>query len=289
MSDLLHLTNTNFPECLSSSLGLLLSSCTMCDVTLICDDGHVNAHKIVLAAASSFFKRSLSLIQHQQPLFYLRGVRRAEMHAILSYIYSGSAHVAELNLANLLSLANDLEIDGLTKAQELPVESKTQDNNQLVVSDRSDEHVSAKSDETSLKFDGPIIQPTEQNDKESVLDVKPESISAENLPKSQQLIAVKDEELEVLPPKEKKSIKIQKNLSDQQSPQHVSTNPTVVDSEETPVTCPMCKVSLRSLRNLRLHMHSKGNIQCKHCKLFFSSCHSILIHRRGRCRKVVQD
>ena len=44
------------------------------DVTLVCDDDdQIGAHKVILSAASTFFKNIFKRNQHSHPLLYLRG------------------------------------------------------------------------------------------------------------------------------------------------------------------------------------------------------------------------
>ena len=44
------------------------------DVTLVCDNNQVQAHKVIIAACSPFFKSILRRNPHQHPLLYLKGV-----------------------------------------------------------------------------------------------------------------------------------------------------------------------------------------------------------------------
>jgi len=87
------------------------------DVTLACEDNQVNAHKLVLSAASDFFKHILRKNKHDHPLIYLTGVKFSDLVAILDFIYTGETEVAEDNLENLLSTASKLKVKGLTESQ----------------------------------------------------------------------------------------------------------------------------------------------------------------------------
>ena len=117
MKEKFQLENRSFNSSLASSLCSLLSSSTLCDCTLICSDGQLSAHKVILAAISSFFSSVFSLHHHQHPLIYMRGVKTGQMQAVLSYAYSGGAQVAQDNLPSFLALAEDLEIEGLLKRE----------------------------------------------------------------------------------------------------------------------------------------------------------------------------
>jgi len=87
------------------------------DITLACEDNQVNAHKLVLSAASDFFKDILRKFKHDHALVYLTDVRFCDLQAILDFIYTGETEVAEDNLESLLTTAGKLRIKGLTESQ----------------------------------------------------------------------------------------------------------------------------------------------------------------------------
>merc|ERR1712204_121919 len=53
------------------------------DVTIACDDDQINAHKVILSAASPFFHNILKRNPHSHPLLYLRGTVKKDMLALL--------------------------------------------------------------------------------------------------------------------------------------------------------------------------------------------------------------
>ena len=120
MSEKVQFINHNFASSLSNSLFSLISNNSLCDVTLVCDDGQLFAHKVILAACSSFFcslfnARSSIYLPHQQCLLFIRGVKYHQMKALLQYIYQGNAEIKEEDIRNVLEVANDLKIEGLTQ------------------------------------------------------------------------------------------------------------------------------------------------------------------------------
>ena len=69
------------------------------DVTLACDDdGQIQAHKVIIAACSPFFRNILRKNSHQHPLLYLKGVKYKELISVLNFMYQG-----EVSLLLLLS------------------------------------------------------------------------------------------------------------------------------------------------------------------------------------------
>ena len=83
------------------------------DVTIACDDDQVDAHKLILSAASPLFEKILMRNPHKHPLLYLRGTKKKDIEALLDYMYSGETQVLQENLEDFMSLANSLEVKGL--------------------------------------------------------------------------------------------------------------------------------------------------------------------------------
>ena len=62
------------------------------NVTLVCDDKkQFKAHKIVLSACSSVFRRIIKDLPKNGSVIYLRGIQHQEMESILEYMYLGGA------------------------------------------------------------------------------------------------------------------------------------------------------------------------------------------------------
>jgi len=86
------------------------------DVTLACEDEEqVSAHKVILSACSPFFKNILRKNQHQHPLLYLKGVKYSDLQSVLNFMYHGEVNVAQEELNNFLSIAEELKVKGLTQ------------------------------------------------------------------------------------------------------------------------------------------------------------------------------
>jgi len=85
------------------------------DVTLLCEDTQIEAHKLILGACSTFFKNVLRRTNHHHPMLYLKGVFGKDLQGILNFIYSGETKVAEEELNAFLSVAEELQVKGLTQ------------------------------------------------------------------------------------------------------------------------------------------------------------------------------
>ena len=106
---------TEFANNISNAFYDLKENKDFTDLTLVCaEHQQVEVHKVVMAASSNFFKKVLKHIKHSHPLVYLKGIKIADMEALLSYMYQGQVSLAEENLNSFLILAEELEVRGLT-------------------------------------------------------------------------------------------------------------------------------------------------------------------------------
>lgn len=86
------------------------------DVTLVCDDDQIQAHKVILSACSEFFQRILRRNKHEHPLLYLKDVKHSDLVSVLNFMYHGRVSVAQDELNSFLSVAEDLKVKGLTQS-----------------------------------------------------------------------------------------------------------------------------------------------------------------------------
>ena len=94
----------------------MMTSDPFTDVTLVTDDKKsVKAHRNILSACSPVFKYIFSMeADHNHPVIYLRGIKYSEVETILKFIYQGEATFCDDRLKELLEVAKDLEISGLS-------------------------------------------------------------------------------------------------------------------------------------------------------------------------------
>ncbi len=106
----------DFESNVSSSFVDLRSKQEFFDVTLSCDKGsrQIQAHKVILAACSPFFRRVLAKNPHANPLIYLKGIDYDNLTAILNFMYHGEVNVSQEDLSGFLKVAEELAVKGLT-------------------------------------------------------------------------------------------------------------------------------------------------------------------------------
>ena len=89
------------------------------DVTLACDDGQlVKAHKVILAAASPFFKRILAQAAHPNPLIHIQGIKAFHLKLMLHFIYLGRATIETGDVEEFFETTRSLKIEGLEEARD---------------------------------------------------------------------------------------------------------------------------------------------------------------------------
>ena len=114
-SEKLCLQWNDFKQNISASFGDLRGDKEFTDITLACEDGQqVEAHKVVLAASSPFFRELLMKNRHPHPLVYMRALKSEDLMAIMDFLYFGEANVFQENLDSFLALAEELKLKGLT-------------------------------------------------------------------------------------------------------------------------------------------------------------------------------
>jgi len=85
------------------------------DCTISCGSRQIDAHKLILSACSPFFRTVLKQNPHEHPLLYLKGVQFNDLQAVLNFMYHGEVNVAQEELNSFLSVAEDLQVKGLTQ------------------------------------------------------------------------------------------------------------------------------------------------------------------------------
>ena len=115
MSEKLCLQWNDFKDNAINAFGSLRDDNDFADVTLACEDGkQVEAHKVILAASSPFFKEILKRNKHPHPLIYMRGLKSEDLLAIIDFLYLGEANVLQEKSNSFLALAGELQLKGLT-------------------------------------------------------------------------------------------------------------------------------------------------------------------------------
>lgn len=117
MGELLNLAWSEFSTNISETFKNVRKNEEMCDVTLICDNGEISAHKLILFSGSTFFQTILTKYKHDHPLIVIKGVKINHLQQIVDFMYDGEISVAQEDLQELLEAAEDLKVKGLSLKQ----------------------------------------------------------------------------------------------------------------------------------------------------------------------------
>ena len=109
----------DFQQNITSSFHDLRKDQDFSDVTLICEEQQqIEAHKIILNACSPFFRAVLKWNKHPHPMIYMRSIKAKDLVAIMDFIYHGEANIYQQDLDGFLSLAEELQLKGLSGTKE---------------------------------------------------------------------------------------------------------------------------------------------------------------------------
>lgn len=91
----------------------LLQTKTLVDVTLVCSETSIRAHKVVLSACSPFFQRVFSETPCKHPVIVLKDFRGWVVQAIVDFMYRGEISVPQERLQTLIHAGESLQVRGL--------------------------------------------------------------------------------------------------------------------------------------------------------------------------------
>lgn len=98
------------------SFDQLLQQNSLVDVTLVCSDRSLRAHKVVLSACSPFFEKVFNDTPCKHPVIVLKDFRGWLVQAIVDFMYRGEISVPQEQLNQLIQAGESLQIRGLIGA-----------------------------------------------------------------------------------------------------------------------------------------------------------------------------
>ena len=113
-SEELSLRWKDFLPSMAEAFALLQAGGELADVTLVCVEGQVEAHRLVLAAASPLLRSLLARAAHPHPLLFLVGLRLADLRHLMDFIYQGEVELTQAALPSFLAAAGELQVKGLS-------------------------------------------------------------------------------------------------------------------------------------------------------------------------------
>ena len=99
----------DFQDNVKTAFGNLRQDKHFTDVPLACEDGQqVEAHKVILASSSPFFKKLLGRNKQPHPIIFMRGVKYDDLVALVEFLYSGEANICQEGLDSFFAIAEEL-------------------------------------------------------------------------------------------------------------------------------------------------------------------------------------
>ncbi|PNF34036.1 hypothetical protein B7P43_G03482, partial [Cryptotermes secundus] len=96
----------------------LLNSESLVDVTLAAEGRHLQAHRVVLSACSTYFQTLFSVNPCQHPIVILKDVKYNDLKTMVDFMYYGEVNVSHDQLPAILKTAEMLKIKGLAEMPE---------------------------------------------------------------------------------------------------------------------------------------------------------------------------
>jgi len=251
---------TNYQTSVSAVFQNLRETEQFTDVTISTMEGNsMRAHRVVLCAASSYFRDILSSTNcWQHPVLILKDLPYSDLVALLEFIYTGSVSIPPDNLQSLLQTAKFLSISGLssqTTAQAVPPGGKKRkvcgaEVTRKVQKEENGNHQKVQ-EEPPVKIEPLDIGPDELSCSYARVKQYDDSISTETAGEG---VIADDNIFDT-------SRDISENIYDDSR-----DNPATAGDRETagdtgPLTCLVCRASLSNCNALYYHMnyvHSGG-------------------------------
>ncbi|XP_028131100.1 zinc finger and BTB domain-containing protein 14-like [Diabrotica virgifera virgifera] len=109
-----HLRWNNFLHNMVQIFSDLKQEGQLVDVTLMCQEQQIKAHKIVLAACSDFFMNLFTTINDVHPIIKFSDISLSHLKKIVEFIYHGEVKVVDDDLHSVLTLGEMFGVKGLS-------------------------------------------------------------------------------------------------------------------------------------------------------------------------------
>ncbi|XP_021915343.1 protein tramtrack, alpha isoform isoform X1 [Zootermopsis nevadensis] len=112
----------------------LLNNESLVDVTLAAEGKHLQAHRVVLSACSTYFQTLFSVNPCQHPIVILKDVKYSNLKTIVDFMYYGEVNILQEDLTAVLKTAEMLKIKGLAEIPQQNIAEQMHVNKSLSVS-----------------------------------------------------------------------------------------------------------------------------------------------------------
>ncbi|XP_050297846.1 MDS1 and EVI1 complex locus protein EVI1-A-like [Anthonomus grandis grandis] len=105
-------------ENIESMLKNLFRDETLSDITLHCKDGVVKAHRVILAASSSYFRKLFEEHPENQVAFLIHGVSAKQIKCLVELMYRGSTQIPSEMTTKICNIAEEFGVKGVVDENE---------------------------------------------------------------------------------------------------------------------------------------------------------------------------
>lgn len=84
----------------------LLNNETLVDVTLAAEGRHLQAHKVVLSACSTYFQSLFTVNPCQHPIVILKDVKFSDLKIMVDFMYYGEVNISQDQLPSIIKVNN---------------------------------------------------------------------------------------------------------------------------------------------------------------------------------------
>ncbi|ESP01319.1 hypothetical protein LOTGIDRAFT_157498 [Lottia gigantea] len=138
----MHFTIMKHPKEALEIMNILLRTNKLCDVTLAVGEEKFLVHKIVLAAASPYFRAMFTggMREEEMSVIHLHGISACTLSSLIEFAYTAEIRINELNVCYLLSAATMFQMTHVVEACSVFLEHQLDPSNCIGISNFASEH-----------------------------------------------------------------------------------------------------------------------------------------------------